>query len=249
MHPSLSKTKHRPWKLPTQNWSWRQSWNDLLFAHWKIPKEILEPLVPKPLNLQQFNGETFIGVVPFKMEGVTRRPLPHLPWVSNFCELNIRLYVEYQNKPGVFFLSLDATNPLAVWAGRKLFHLPYKRAKMSVHQEKETFIFKSIRKEKGDNSKLAISYQSISEVFEAQQGTLDYFLTERYCLYSISANGDLFRVEVHHRPWPLERALCEIEENTLFKNLSLPIHNAPDTLHFSRGVDIIAWGLEKLSSP
>src|SRR5439155_22775952 len=125
---------HRPWRLPGGRWAWRQSWCDLLFAHWPVPAADLRPLVPESLTVQEHGGTAWLGVVPFRMAGVMRRPLPDLPWVSAFPELNLRLYVERDGKPGVWFLSLDATNALAVWAGRRFFHLPYHRARIAFSQ-------------------------------------------------------------------------------------------------------------------
>ena len=124
MHPSLRETAHRPWALPSARWSWRQRWCDLLFAHWPVPASVLRPLVPAALEVQEFEGTSWVGVVPFRMEGVTPRFLPAMPWVSAFPELNLRLYVSDGERPGVWFLSLDARNSLAVWAARTFFHLP-----------------------------------------------------------------------------------------------------------------------------
>lgn len=114
-HPSLSKINHRPWPLPRKEWKWRQSWNDLLFVHYKVPSALLKPLIPEPLKLQEDGGESWVGIVPFKMEGVMVRPFPDLPYFSEFLELNVRLYVEVDGKAGVWFLSLDANNSLAVY--------------------------------------------------------------------------------------------------------------------------------------
>src|SRR5688572_16899802 len=134
MHSSLSRLEHRPWPLPAGPWTWRQSWRDLLFAHWPVPAAMLQSLIPKGLVIQEFEGNSWIGLVPFRMTGVMRRPWPDFPWVSAFPELNVRVYVEHERdgKPGVWFLSLDAPNPLAVWTARRFFHLPYFRSAMSV---------------------------------------------------------------------------------------------------------------------
>src|SRR5690606_35517478 len=125
VHSSFSRTEHRPWAIPQGEWSWRQSWLDLLFIHWPVPTAALRPHVPSELSIQEFDGTSWIGLVPFRMAGVMRRPFPDIPGLSAFPELNVRLYVEAEGKPGVWFLSLDATNPLAVWAARRYFHLPY----------------------------------------------------------------------------------------------------------------------------
>ena len=110
MHPTLQHTKHRPWPLPAGEWTWRQRWCDLLFAHWPVPAADLRPLVPDGLEIEEHGGTSWVGVVPFRMEGVARRPLPDIPGLSSFPELNLRLYVTRDRRPGVWFLSLDATS-------------------------------------------------------------------------------------------------------------------------------------------
>jgi len=79
VHPAFERIDHRPWPLPDRRWSWRQSWRDLLFAHWPIEASKLRPLVPTGLAIQEFDGSAWVGVVPFHMEGVMRRPLPDPP--------------------------------------------------------------------------------------------------------------------------------------------------------------------------
>jgi uncharacterized protein YqjF (DUF2071 family) len=116
MHPALRATAHRPWPIPPGPWTSRQSWCDLLFAHWPVPARSLRALVPEPLRIQEYRGAAWLGIVPFQMRGVAPRPLPDIPGISAFPELNVRTYVEYGGKPGVWFLSLDATNALAVFA-------------------------------------------------------------------------------------------------------------------------------------
>jgi uncharacterized protein YqjF (DUF2071 family) len=124
MHQAFARQDHRPWQLPRTAWRWRQSWCDLLFAHWPVSAELLRRFVPEPLRVQEFDGTAWIGIVPFRMESVMHRPLPDLPWISAFPELNVRTYVEHGGKPGVWFLSLDATNVLAVAAARRFFICP-----------------------------------------------------------------------------------------------------------------------------
>ena len=145
-HPALEQTAHRPWPLPQGRWAWRQSWRDLLFAHWPVDAAAVQSLLPPGLAVDEFDGATWLGIVPFRMAGVMRRPLPDLPWVSAFPELNVRVYVTAGGRPGVWFLSLDATNALAVGAARLLFHLPYYRAAMSVVAEGEGVGYRCERK-------------------------------------------------------------------------------------------------------
>lgn len=245
MHPSLTKTKHRPWPLPSGAWRWRQSWNDLLFVHYQCPKEKLHDLVPKSLTIQEFEGICWIGIIPLKMQKVMMRPLPDLPGISNFLELNVRIYVEYKGKPGVYFLSLDATNPLAVWFGKNLFHLPYRHADMEFKKENNNNFFHSRRKEGKDQSEFSLSYSSNSEIFEAKLGSLEYFLTERYCFYT-QTSGGLFRGNNHHYPWTLQKARSQILSNSILRNFDIQIPNTEPHLLYSKGVDVVLWNLEKV---
>lgn len=241
MHPAFIRTDHRPWPLPTACWTWRQQWKDLLFAHWPVPAATLRPLVPAGLDIQEFDGTSWAGLVPFRMAGVMRRPLPDLPGVSAFPELNLRLYVERDGKPGVWFLSLDASNSLAVWAARRFFHLPYYRAEMTVEAEGEGVRYRSARRAPAAPAVFRGSYRPISLEFASARGGLEHFLTERYCLYAQAPSGALWRTDVQHVPWPLQRAHVEIEENTVAEAAGLRIDGPPALLHFSRHLDVVVW--------
>ena len=76
MHRALTETAHRPWPLPTGPWIMSQSWHDLLFAHWPIDAAHLRPLIPAALEIDKFQGDAWIGVVPFRMSGVRLRATP-----------------------------------------------------------------------------------------------------------------------------------------------------------------------------
>ena len=243
MHPAFERVDHRPWPVPENAWTWRQSWRELLFAHWPVPAAVLEPYVPKPLRLQEFDGTSWIALVPFRMSGVMRRPLPDLPWISAFPELNVRLYVEHGGKPGVWFLSLDATNPLAVWAARRFFHLPYYQARMSLTRQGETIRYRSERPSAG----LAAWYRPTSDPYLSRAGSLEHFLTERYCLYARRPDGSLWRNEVHHAPWPLQKAEAGIETNTMFAFHGLHVEGPPAFLHYAHRIDVVVWDAERVA--
>jgi len=179
------------------------------------------------------------------MAGVMRRPLPDLPWISAFPELNVRLYVEHQNKPGVWFLSLDATNPLAVWAARRFFHLPYYNARIQSRRSGDAVHYSARRK--GLEPQLEASYRPISEPYESKPGTLENWLTERYCLYAQAPDGTIWRNEVHHAPWPLQAAEATISKNTYFAPHGLSIAGPPATLHFARSIDVIVWNATRVA--
>ena len=245
MHPAFARTDHRPWPLPRRPWVWRQSWVDLLFAHWPVPSALLRPLVPDSLTVQEYGGTSWVGVVPFRMTGVTRRPLPGVPGLSAFPELNLRLYVEHDGRPGVWFLSLDAGNALAVWAARRWWHLPYHHAKMTVRSNGSAIDYQSERQ--GRNSvRFIAEYGPTAGPCEAMPGTLEHFLAERYCLYAQAPDGTLWRAEVHHVPWPLQCAEAEIVVNELGAPFGLPLDSPPALLHFATRVDVVIWPLERV---
>lgn len=244
-HSAFARTDHRPWPVPSSPWMGRQTWHDLLFAHWPVPVESLRRFVPPPLTIQERDGTSWVAVVPFRMSGVTARGLPALPWLSAFPELNVRLYVEYEGRPGVWFLSLDATNPLAVWAARRFFHLPYQKARMSIRESGGTIEYHSERM----GARFAGSYAPTSDVQWAEQGSLDHWLTERYCLYAAAPDGSLWRCEVHHAPWPLQRAHATIRENTLLEHHGIEAPSVEPLLHFSRRLDVVVWPPRRVSAP
>jgi uncharacterized protein len=239
VHLALGKQEHRPWQIPAAPWIWRQSWCDLAFLHWPVPVEVIRPLVPRGLNVQEHDGTAWIGVVPFRMEGVMRRPWPDMPWISAFPELNVRTYVERDGKPGVWFFSLDATNALAVFAAR-WFHLPYHRAEIAVKPGPDGR-FDYRLKRSGCDVAFEGSYAPVGEPWHAQPGTIEHFLTERYCLYAQRPDGRLLRVEVHHAPWPLQRAELEIRSSTMTQPWQLKLEQPPALVHFAERVDVIAW--------
>ncbi len=206
---------------------------------------LVQPLVPAPLKVQEFDGTSWVGLVPFRMAGVMRRPLPDLPWISAFPELNVRLYVEHQGKPGVWFLSLDATNPLTVWAARRYFHLPYFQARIGIRTDGDVVHYSSRRKEKGPL--LEVSYRPTSAPCESEPGTLEHWLTERYCLYAQSPDGAIWRSDVHHVPWPLQAAEAEISQNTYLSSHGLSLVGRPRLLHFARRIDVVIWKASRAS--
>lgn len=227
--------------MPREAWRWRQSWRDLLFAHWPVAPALLRPLLPHNLELQEFDGTAWLGLVPFRMAGVMRRPWPDLPWISAFPELNVRTYVELNGKPGVWFLSLDASNALAVWAARKFFHLPYYLARMSLTEENGSIRYSSSRA----GADFAASYAPTSAPYQAVPGSLEHWLTERYCLYAAAPDGTLWRNEVHHHQWPLQAATATISRNTILDFHGLTLHEPPALLHFSRRLDVVIWKGER----
>jgi uncharacterized protein YqjF (DUF2071 family) len=228
----------------------RQSWRDLLFAHWPVPAAALRPFVPPALEIDEHDGTSWVGLVPFRMQGVMARWLPDMPGVSAFPELNLRLYVRAAGKGGVLFISLDADNALAVWGARRFFHLPYFRSDMVVHEQQGRIHYRSVRRPGSSDRRIAFRgvYEPLSAPFVAQPGSLEHFLTERYCLYTCDRAGALLRAEIHHDPWPLQLAGADIVENTMGDGQGVPLPGPPLLLHFSRRQDVIVWPIARVGA-
>lgn len=216
-----------------------QSWHDLLFAHWPVPRNLLATLVPAAFELDLFDGDAWLGIVPFYMTNVTPRLLPALPWLSQFPELNVRTYVRAGGKPGVFFFSLDAGNPVAVWVATTLLRLPYRHASMTVERTADGVRYVS-RRDDGDAS-FEATYRPTGPATTPLPGTLEYFLTERYCLYALDRHARPYRLEIHHPEWQLQRAEADIERNSMAQASGLTLPKASPLLHFARRQDAIAW--------
>jgi uncharacterized protein len=234
---------HRPWPLPRRSWIQGQSWDHLLFAHWRVPGEALRAHVPEVLPLESFDGACWLGITPFRVSGLRLRGTFPIPGVSSFLELNVRTYVGYGDKPGIWFFSLDAASRLAVEAARRMYGLPYHHAAMRAHWLGEAVDYVSRRPD--DGHAFEARYRPTGVAAAPELGTLEYFLTERYCLYT-TRGGELFRAEIHHPPWPLQRAEAEIRENTMAPP-GIELEGEP-LLHFSERQDVVIWGLEPAGS-
>jgi uncharacterized protein YqjF (DUF2071 family) len=249
MHPSLRQLDHRPWPLPARPWVFRQSWRDLLFLHWPVEPAALAPHIPDGLTLQTFDGVAWLAVVPFRMTGVSARWLPDVPGLSAFPELNVRTYVERDGVPGVWFLSLDADHRLAVRVARRFFHLPYVYAQMSCRSDGEAIVYRSERPGPGPRARFAARYEPVGPPCPAESGTLDHFLTERYCLYARTPRGDFLRGQVHHVAWPLQEARVAIDANELPAANGIDVDAAgPAHVRFARRVDVVLWPLEAVDA-
>lgn len=244
----LVATAHRPWPLPTGPWRMAMTWHDLLFAHWPVDVEKIRHILPPGLEVDTFDRRAWIGVVPFRMTGVRARRTLALPWLSAFPELNVRTYVNAHNKPGVYFFSLDAGNPIAVWTARTMYHLPYFRARMATGWLDDAIEYVSRRTHRGA-APAAFSgrYRPVGPEFHPAVGSMEHWLTERYCLYTADRRGRIYRGEIHHTPWPLHRAEAEIERNTMAEPIGLDLPRTPECLHFAERLDVLAWPLRPVN--
>jgi uncharacterized protein YqjF (DUF2071 family) len=243
----ITETSHRPWELPRRPWMLAMRWHDLLFMHWPVSRAALRPLIPPALALDTFDGTVWVGVVPFRMTGVRPRGVPALPWLSAFPELNVRTYVTAGGKPGVWFFSLDATNPVAVRLARTLFSLPYYDARMASKRRGDHVRYSSQRTHRGaPPAELQADYHPIGRVSYAPAGTLAHWLTERYCLYAADGRGRVWRGDIHHAHWPLQTAEATVHVNTMTQQIRLRLPDTPPLLHFARHQDVVAWLPERV---
>ena len=219
-----------------------QSWLDLLFAHWPLPQEALRPLVPADLPIDTFDGTAWIGVTPFEIVGAHLRALPPVPGLSRFPELNVRTYTTIGGRPGIWFFSLDAARLAAVTAARLIYRLPYRHASMAISRAGGRIGYRS--RARSVPATLVASYEPVGPSSAPAPGTLEHFLTERYCLYTLDARRRLRRADIHHRPWSLQAARADLAENTMTEPFGLRLPADGPLLHFAARQDVLIWPLQ-----
>jgi len=235
----LDDVAHRPWPMPDRPWVMTQTWNDLLFAHWTIDADVLRPKVPDPFELDLYEGTAWIAVVPFVMTNVAPRGVASLPRISEFAELNVRTYVRVADRPGIYFFSLDAASALAVKTARALFNLPYYTASMSASVSADGIDYRSERE--SPPAALRMTYRPVGEPFHPVEGTLEYFLTERYCLCNLDHHDKPYRLDIHHPRWSLQTADGSVFRNTMAEASGITLASSPKLLHFAKRQDVVAW--------
>jgi uncharacterized protein len=234
--PAPSPFSPRP---PDRPWFLRQTWQRLLFAHWRVPVAELRAVVPEVLPLDEFDGSAWITVTPFRVSGFRLRLSPSLPWLSSFLELNVRTYVTVGGRPGIWFLSLDAARWLAVVGARRTYRLPYFHARMSFDGQRFT---SSRTSRDGEPAEFEAAYHPVGPAARAAPGSLEEFLIERYCLYALDERQRILRGEIAHPPWLLQPAEADIALNTMTRPFRFELEGLP-MLHFAEGQDVIFWRL------
>jgi len=259
----LRQTDHRPWPLPRGPWIQRQTWNNLLFAHWPVSPEYLRTFVPPELELDVRDGQCWIGVTPFYIDALRFRAMPSVPGLSAFPELNVRTYVTFGGKPGVYFFSLDATSIMAIMGARTVWGLPYFYSRMlaTVAGDGVRYYCERVDIDRGNPSfhgnikpdpaairghgEFRARYWPTGSVFRAKPGSLEHFLTERYCLYTVD-RGRVYRGEIHHVAWPLQRAEAEIERNTMAQADAIVLPDVAPHLLFASKITVLIWAPSRL---
>lgn len=225
----------------------RMSWGKLLFMHWPVRASSLRPLIPERLSIDEMDGTAWIGVVPFTMWGIRKIGCPPVPTQHAFHELNVRTYVHLEGQaPGVWFFSLDAARRLAVTMARRLYRLPYYHARMHLEQFGKTIRYNSRRIHHGAEPALFEATWEIGrERPETTPESLDFFLTERYCLYS-ARGEDLYRARIFHEPWPLREAKVRQWRSSMLEALELHEPDEEPRVAYAESIDVDVWGLERV---
>jgi hypothetical protein len=228
----LNTTRHRPWKMPNESWKFYQEWNNVIFLHWQVELSELKKLVPKELEIDTFDGKAWVSIVAFTMEKIRPKNIPHFPPISNFDEINIRTYVKSNNKTGVYFLSIEGGKNLSCKIAKGMSGLPYRYSKIKRsenHYESNNTDF---------NDKLNIQFSIGQGITEKTK--LDKWLTERYALFQ-DTEKSINEFEIHHLEWAINEIILEnLEFN--YPRFEKLITNQPNTIQYSKGVKVLAWG-------
>jgi uncharacterized protein YqjF (DUF2071 family) len=217
-----------------------QSWERLAFLHWPVDPDALGEVLPPGVEPDLYEGSAWIGVTPFEVHSFRLRMTPPIPLISTFPEINVRTYVTSAGKPGIWFLSLDTSNWLAVLVARKAYRLPYHHANQASRRADGWVQFGSRRD--AQDARFAARYRPSGPVREAKRGSFEHFATERYCLYTVDEDLQLLRGDIHHRPWPLQRCEAEISGNTMARPYGIELTGRPRA-HYAERLDVVFWRL------
>ena|ERR1041385_4935917 len=223
-----------------------QKWGKLLFMHWRIEEKELRPLIPEQLDIDTFDGTAWIGVIPFTMWDIRALPpfIPPIPGLSSAHELNVRTYVHYEGVPGVWFFSLDCNSAAAVMAARAFYHLPYFNAEIELDQRGHKIDY-SCKRTDNPPAQFKSSWNIGETIPFSHPDSLEFFLTERYCLYA-EAGGDLYRARIFHQPWPLQQATMNSYTSTVIEALGLKSHPGSPTVNYCEKLEVEIWPIRRL---
>ena len=231
--------RHRPKGQPVMH----QDWGKLLFIHWRIEENILRPHIPASLEIDTYGDSAWIAITPFTMWDIRAFPpfVPPVPGLDSMHELNVRTYVHYNGVPGVWFFSLDANSRAAVLGARTFFHLPYYNAEIEMQGKKKI----KYRLDRLDEP--AAQFRAAWSVGEplptSQPGSREFFLTERYILYT-EYDDELYRARIYHEPWQLYEAELTSFSSTMLEANRLIQPKTQPILHYADEVSVDIWSLE-----
>ncbi|MBX3257455.1 MAG: DUF2071 domain-containing protein [Chitinophagaceae bacterium] len=233
----LIDTSHRPFKLPHGQWKYYQEWINALFLHWTIPFDILRKHVPKNLNIDTFDGDCYVSLVAFTMQKIRPKYLPSISFISDFDEINLRTYINNDNKQGVYFLNIEAAKSLSTFVAKLLSGLPYEKA--DIKRTDKIFVSTNTQKE------FHLDTEFIVKEKLQNKSELDKWLTERYCLF-LDKDNELYRYDIHHKEWEIKTVeLKRLNLHYKVGDIDLT-ERQPRLTHYSDGVKVIAWQRQKI---
>jgi len=233
----LNQTSHRPFEIPEGNWVYYQEWNRALFLHWTVPFELLRKCVPSNLNIDTFDGKCYISLVAFTMEKIRPKFLPSISYISDFDEINVRTYIDNDNKKGVYFLNIEAGKSISTLVAKSISGLPYEKSKIGRTDK----IYKSENSKKGFRLNTEFNIGAIL----SNKTELDKWLTERYCLY-LDKDNEIYRYDIHHKEWELKSVnVVDLKVDYKIGNINLA-EKEPSLTHYSEGIKVIAWKRQKI---
>jgi hypothetical protein len=238
---ALRETEHRPWPLPPGRWLVAQTWEDIVFAHWRADPDAVQAVLPEGLQVDVHDGSAWVGVNAFRVESVRLHGALPVPWLSSFPQLNVRTYARAGRRPGVWFFSLDTPSLLAAETARRVYRLPWRTCRLEIRANRGRLELEATR-EAGSVFAARVSPRGTPET--AEPGSVEHFFLERYCLYGRD-RGRLHRAELHHRPWQVQPAIGGVDLNTITP-AGLGLGGGPPLLHVCRLQDTLAWPLERV---
>ncbi len=225
-----------------------QTWNDVLFVHWRVSKDALRSLVPAELEIDLFDHTAWVSVIPFYVTHFRLRYAPPLPFIHSFFELNVRTYVSFKGIQGIYFFSLDAASRLAVMGGQSLFHLPYYYAEMNMRKLGTDILVECSRKDnKGGPAQFSGTFKPISDPYFSKKETLDYWLTERYRLYTTHKNK-LYYEDIHHKQWELQHVDLTITKNSMLLQRPLSVQAEEPLFHYAKRQKVLCWPFRSIDT-
>jgi len=224
-----------------------QTWGKLLFIHWPIEPHFLRPLIPVQLEIDIFHGSAWIAIAPFTMWDIRALPplLPPVPGLSSAHELNVRTYVYLNNEPGVWFFSLDCNSAAAVMAARMFYHLPYYNADIELDEDGAGISYNLKRTDK-PAARFTGSWNPGAHMSRSEPGSIEFFLTERYCLYA-EHHDSIYQARIHHQPWPLQKAELTSLDSTMIEAAGLSVPKGDPLPHYCEKLDVNIWGIQKVA--
>jgi len=236
--------RNRPGGQPVMH----QKWGKLLFMHWRIEADALRPLIPSGLEIETFDGSAWIAIVPFTMWDIRAFPpyAPRVPGLNAMHELNVRTYVHLNGSPGVWFFSLDCNRAAAVFGARTFYYLPYYNAEITLEHLDSKISYSNKRTDQ-PAANFSATWSSGEAFPTAEPDSLEFFLTERYCLFS-EHKGQLYRSRIHHQPWPLRNAQLDSWSSTMIEVLGIAEPISEPLLHYAEELAVDIWMLEKVKS-